>query len=115
MSVTSVLSLTMSQASSPSALVTFRRPMPVSTLRRSLMTCCMDSNAAAASGSDGPTNSSAQFRHGQSSTSLPSIKMSLQSRDSAPCPVIRLTIEDLPDPGSPPMTIPGRSLKSTRT
>ena len=50
-------------------------------------------------------NMSALCRQGPSSTCLPSIRTSLQSADSAPWAVIRLSALDLPPPGSPPISM----------
>ena len=58
-----------------------------------------------ASSIEGPTNFSAQSAHSPSSTRLPSIRISLQSADSAPCATISCKATDLPPPGSPPMSM----------
>src|SRR6266568_2122746 len=63
------------------------------------------SKASVAALMDGPINMSAQCRQAPSPTCLPSMRMSLQSADSAPWAVIRFSALDFPAPGSPPSSM----------
>ena len=69
------------------------------------MICWSHRPQSSASVIDGPMNLSAQCRQGPSSTCLPSIRISLQSQDRAPCAVMRFRALDLPPPGSPPSSM----------